>query len=60
MWNISMLCVNICRWDGFNKEDDWPIAEQNKVVGGEPNKRMLARRRGGVRGVTRSKMGLLY
>lgn len=49
----SMLCVNICCWDGFNKESDWPIAEQKKVVGEEPNKRMPARRRGGVRGVSR-------
>ena len=31
MWNILLHCVTVCCYDWFNKEVDWPIAEQDKV-----------------------------
>ena len=32
LWNnTSVYCVNLCRFDWFNKQADWSIAEQDKV-----------------------------
>ena len=32
LWNNpSVHCVNICRYDWFNKQADWPIAKQDKA-----------------------------
>lgn len=28
---ILLYCVNICHCDGFNKQTDWPVSEQDKV-----------------------------
>ena len=51
-WNIPLHHVNTCYCDWFNKEADWPIAGQDKVMQ-ENQTKDTKKKKGGVRGVTR-------
>ena len=48
----SPICVNIWRCDWFNKEADWSIAGQDKVMWDKQTKD-TRKRKSRVRGVTR-------
>lgn len=53
LWNNpSIHCVNLCRYDWFHKQADWPIAEQDKVSQ-ECQTKNYGMRKGGVKGVAR-------
>ena len=49
---IPLHTAKICHCDWFNKEADWPIAEQDKVMQ-ENQTEDTKKKKGGVRGVTR-------
>ena len=56
LWHSpSVHCVNICCYDWFNKQTDWPVDEQDKVrqEGQTENDGM---RKGEVRGVAKHRM----
>lgn len=51
LWNCpSVHSVNKCPYDWFNKQADWPVAEQDKVRW-ESQTETDGKRKGGVRGI---------